>query len=91
MKKSIILIILVVLIMSMGATYAQDVLATQKGPSQAEKGQNITIIYTITNNGNQNIFMLLWQIKIFINFLEQLNPVLKRFSQKKFIFPQIMN
>jgi uncharacterized protein YpuA (DUF1002 family) len=87
MKKSIILMILVVLIISIGATYAQDVLATQKGPSQSEKGQNITIIYTITNNGNQDIFNVTVADQNFYKFFGTIKSGSKKIFTEKVYIP----
>ena len=35
---------------------AIDILATQNGPATAHKGQNVTIIYSVINNGTQSVY-----------------------------------
>jgi heme/copper-type cytochrome/quinol oxidase subunit 2 len=35
---------------------AVDVVATQKGPATAHKGDNVTITYSVLNNGNESVF-----------------------------------
>jgi hypothetical protein len=86
MKKSIILMLLAMFLISIGATYAQDVIATQKGPSQAQKGQNVTITYNIINNGNQDIYNVSVADQNFYKFLGTIKANSKKtFTQKVYI------
>jgi len=66
--------------------FAQDVIATQKGPSQASKGENITIEYLITNNGNQAIYQVSVSDQNFYRFLGTIKPgETKKFTEKVYI------
>lgn len=87
MKKSIIIMLLAVFLISIGATYAQGVIATQKGPSQAQKGQNVTIIYTIQNNGNQDIFNVSVADQNFYKFIGTMKAGSKKIFTEKVYIP----
>ncbi|MCK9151487.1 hypothetical protein [Methanobacterium alcaliphilum] len=69
MKKKIILLILAMFILSCSAAYAKDVTAIQKGPATAKKGENITLTYTIHNNGNSDIYNVSVADQNFYKFL----------------------
>jgi len=87
LKKSLISTLLVLIILSSASyAFAQDVIATQKGPSQASKGENITIEYLITNNGNQAIYQVSVSDQNFYRFLGTIKPgETKKFTEKVYI------
>ncbi len=87
LKKSLISTLLVLIILSSASyAFAQDVIATQKGPSQASKGENITIEYLITNNGNQAIYQVSVSDQNFYRFLGAIKPgETKKFTEKVYI------
>ncbi|MGC9516555.1 MAG: hypothetical protein ACP5C3_02525 [Methanomicrobiales archaeon] len=87
MKKYLIAGILILIIFStISNVFAQNVIATQKGPSQAYKGENITIEYVVTNNGNQAIYQVSVTDQNFFKFLGTINPgESKKFTEKVYI------
>ena len=87
LKNSLISTLLVIIILSSASSaFAQDVIATQKGPSQANKGENITIEYIITNNGNQPIYQVSISDQNFYKFLGTIKPgETKKFTENVYI------
>jgi hypothetical protein len=53
---------------------AIDVLATQNGPVTAHKGQNVTINYSVTNNGTQSVYKVKVHDQNFDKTLGTINP-----------------
>jgi len=51
-----------------------DILATQNGPLVAHKGQNVTINYTVTNNGTQPVYKVKVLDQNFDKTLGTINP-----------------
>jgi cytochrome c biogenesis protein ResB len=75
MKKNLLIFLLTLLLGLNGVNaLAQNVIAIQKGPNDAFKGENITIQYTITNNGNQSIYNVSVMDQNFYKFLDTLQP-----------------
>ena len=51
-----------------------DIVANQTGPAKAKKGDNVTINYTISNNGEQVVFNVKTNDQNFENTIGTLNP-----------------
>lgn len=51
-----------------------DVVANQTGPSTAKKGDNVTITYKVTNNGNEKVFNVKISSQDFEQAVGTLNP-----------------
>ena len=86
MKKFFVMFMVGVLITTVGATYAQDVIATQRGPLNAREGENITLSYTVANNGNDPIYNVSVADQNFYRFLGTINPGQSQsFTQKLYI------
>lgn len=75
MKKNVLLgIFFIIFITIVGATYAQNIVATQKGPLSAREGENITITYTVANKGNNTIYNVSVADQNFYKFLGNISP-----------------
>ena len=60
-----------------------DVMATQSGPTTAKKGDNVTITYKVTNNGNEQVANVKISSQDFEQNVGTLNPGETRtFTQK---------
>ena len=60
-----------------------DVVATQSGPTTAKKGDNVTITYKVTNNGNEQVANVKISSQDFEQNVGTLNPGETRtFTQK---------
>lgn len=79
--------LLAMFLISAGAAYAQSVVVTQKGPSQAQKGQNVTITYTIKNNGNQDIYNVSVADQNFYKFIGTMKAGSKKIFTEKVYIP----
>jgi Translocon-associated protein beta (TRAPB) len=53
---------------------AIDILATQNGPTTAHKGQNMTINYSVINNGTQRVYNVKVHDQNFDKTLGTINP-----------------
>lgn len=53
---------------------AVDVVATQSGPTTAKKGDNVTITYKVTNNGNEQVADVKISSQDFEQTIGTLNP-----------------
>ncbi|MEL7670991.1 CARDB domain-containing protein [Methanobacterium sp.] len=53
---------------------AVDVVATQSGPKTAKKGDNVTITYKVTNNGNEQVADVKISSQDFEQTIGTLNP-----------------
>jgi len=88
MKKVTMLIALLILISStMGAAFSQQIVATQKGPIKAHKGEYITIQYTIINNGAETVYDASINSQNLDEYLGTLNPGDRRTFKSRFYIP----
>ena len=53
---------------------AVDVVATQKGPSTAKQGDNVTITYTVSNEGSEPVYKVKIDSQNFEQTVGTLNP-----------------
>ncbi|MBV1729424.1 MAG: hypothetical protein KUA33_04125, partial [Methanobacterium sp.] len=74
MKKNVLMAIFIIFIALVGATYAQNIIATQRGPLSAREGENITITYTVANNENNTIYNVSVADQNFYRFLGNISP-----------------
>lgn len=88
MKKVTMLIALLILISStMGAAFAQQIVATQKGPAKAHKGEYITIQYTIINNGAETVYNTRVTSQDVDKYVGTINPRETRTFKSEFYIP----
>jgi len=56
------------------STHAVNVIATQTGPATAKKGDNVTITYSVLNNGNESVFNMKISSQGFQQTIDALKP-----------------
>ncbi|MDI6644675.1 MAG: hypothetical protein QME14_06400 [Methanobacteriaceae archaeon] len=79
-------LLILIIVFSISSAFAADIIATQKGPSKAVKGENITIEYVITNNGNQAIYQVSVSDQNFYKYIGIIKKgETKRFTEKVYI------
>ena len=66
---------------------AVDVIANQTGPATAHKGDNVTITYTVLNNGNDSVFNVKISSQDFQQTIDTLKPGETRTFQSKTHIP----
>lgn len=88
MKKITMLVALLILVSStIGAAFAQQIVATQKGPAEAHKGEYITIQYAITNNGAKTVYDVSVTSQNVDKYLGTINPGETRTFKSKINIP----